>query len=85
MGRYKTLSNIIFLQEIHAEISKYILEWTTLNKLLKTTILAHVDSAMGRTLLEWKARRVMDLLGDWKAVKKGQDSDEFIILYSNRW
>jgi hypothetical protein len=83
--RYKTTSEPVFQQEIHAEITKWVLEWSELNKLLKTPSLTDVDCKMGRSLLEWKAHRVMDLLADWKAVKKGRDSDQFIILYSNRW
>ena len=83
--RYKTMSEPVFLQEIHAEITKWVLEWSELNKLLKTTAFSDVDCKMGRSLLEWKARRVMDLLADWKAAKKGRNGDQFIILYSNRW
>ena len=82
---YKTTSELVFLQEIHAEITKCMLEWSELNKLLKTAGFSDVDCKMGRSLLEWKACHVMDLLANWKAVKKGQDSDKFIILYTNRW
>ena len=82
---YKTTSEPVFLQEIHAEITKWVLEWLELKSLLKTASLAGVDLKMGRSLLEWKACRVMDFLADWKAVKKGRDSDQFMILYTNRW
>ena len=79
------MSESIFLQEIHAEITKWVQEWSELNKLLKTSNLLNVDLRMGKGLLEWKARRVMDLLVDWKAAKKGQDSNKFITLYTDRW
>jgi hypothetical protein len=85
LGRYRNTSNPVFLQEIHSEITKLVSEWLELNKLLKTTNLTDIDSTMGRSLLEWKARRVVDLIADWKAVKKGRDGDDFIILYTNRW
>lgn len=83
--RYKIMSESVFLQEIHAEITKWVQEWSELNKLLKTSNLLNVDLRMGKGLLEWKARRVMDLLADWKAAKKGRDSNKFITLYTDRW
>jgi len=83
--RYRNMSNLVFLQEIHSEITKLVLEWSKLNKLLKATNLTDFDSTMGRSLLEWKARRVMDLIADWKAVKKGCDGNNFVILYTNHW
>ena len=82
---YKTMSEPVFLQEIHAKITKCVLEWSELNKLLKTAGFGDVNCKMGRSLLKWKAHHVMDLLADWKAVKKGQDSDQFIFLFTNHW
>ncbi|KIM37572.1 hypothetical protein M413DRAFT_30770 [Hebeloma cylindrosporum] len=70
--RYKTASEQVFLQEINAEIAKWVLEWSELNKLLKTARFVDVDCKLGRSLLDWKARRVMDLLADWKAFSKYQ-------------
>ena len=79
------MSKPVFLQEIHTEIMKWVQNWSELNKLLKTASLAHVDLRMGRSLLEWKVHCVMDLLADWKAVKRGQDSNQFMTLYTNCW
>ena len=76
------------LTEIDRDINTYLTSWNELDAILRAPSsdqMAHIDLIMGKHLLQWKARRVVDLLADWKAAKKGRSKQAFKVLFSNRW
>lgn len=72
------------LKDVDREINTNLLEWKILCSILKTFRDDSIDYAVGHLHMQWKARRVMALLEDWKALKK-DGIDGFMVLYCNRW
>lgn len=82
---YEKSSDTQILQEIDRNIHTYLTSWHELKNILKTLPPSDVDHTMGKHLMQWKARRVVDLLEDWKMVKKGCVNDSFTCLFTTRW
>ncbi|KAF8170967.1 hypothetical protein BJ912DRAFT_933030 [Pholiota molesta] len=85
LQRYEKSTDTQILQEIDRDIHTYLTSWEELKHILDGTNLSHVDRKMGEHQMQWKARRVVDLLEDWKAVKKGRVDYAFTCLYTARW
>lgn len=86
LQRYDKLSDTEFMQEIDRDINTYLTSWHELRRILKTLPSnSHMDRTMGESLMQWKARRVVDLLEDWKVVKKGRADSQFICHFNTRW
>lgn len=85
--RIDALSDAQILEEIHSEIVKATAEWMSLKEILFEHKAAHSPNArnMGKSLLCGKARRVIDFVEDWDAVKMGGKEQTLRILYLNRW
>lgn len=71
-------------QEIAQDINSLFAEWKILRALLKTFPEESLDHTVGHLHMQWKSRRVLDLLEDWKALKK-DGIDGFMTVYCNRW
>ncbi|KDR84202.1 hypothetical protein GALMADRAFT_133554 [Galerina marginata CBS 339.88] len=85
LERYKKSPLETFQTEIHTNVLKVLEEWQELGTLLKGCRSSQLDTTMGNHLLQWKARRLVALVEDWKALKQGKDGDKFLSLYLARW
>lgn len=72
------------LEEIARDIDSLIAEWKILRALITGFSEATVDHTVGALHMQWKARRVVNLLEDWKAFKKS-GIDGFLEVYCERW
>jgi hypothetical protein len=84
LRRFDKMTDDEMLIEISDHIKANLAEWARLQELNKT-LSSHIDQVMGNHLGQWKARLVIDLLEDWRAVKKGRKNDAFYVLFANRW
>ena len=82
---YETASDDDILAEIDRDIQANLKAWKELNSMLQIRPASPVDHAMGHHLLQWKARRLVDLLEDWKVVKKGRSNRAFYLHFARRW
>lgn len=73
------------LAEIDRNICQYLVAWKELKSYLQLRPKSPIDYTMGHHLLQWKARRITDLLVDWKIAKKGRSTGAFIAHFANRW
>ena len=71
--------------EIDLDIQQYLAAWKELKLLLQLRPKSPIDHTMGHLLFQWKARRIVDLLADWKVVKKGRSKGAFPCHFTNRW
>ncbi|KAF8170554.1 hypothetical protein BJ912DRAFT_933217 [Pholiota molesta] len=85
LQRYNKGTDDQILAEIGRDINTYLTSWNELRNILKTMPYSDIDHTMGEHLKHWKARRVVDLLQDWKVVKKGRANGAFECHYANRW
>lgn len=79
--RYITLERHAFLEELHAEMSRFHREFNELGTLIDTS---HPDTNPVYLIsLQWKARRFLSLYDDIQAVQTQPDT--FISVYVERW
>lgn len=72
------------LKLIDKDIGTLLAEWNILRSLLKSFPRGTVDHTIGHVHMQWKSRRVLALLDDWKALKK-EGTDGIMTLYCTRW
>ncbi len=70
-------------REVHRDLIHLLDQAIKLKGILQQFKLSEVDFTMGVHLLQWKARRILALSEDWKALKKG-DSD-YLRVHAERW
>lgn len=85
LERYRNADDDDILKEIDCDVHRYLAAWNTLRLALQLRPESPIDHTMGHHLLQWKARRIVDLLNDWKVVKKGRSQSTFSLHFSNRW
>lgn len=86
LSRYREgSSDDELLTEISRDICQYLVAWKELNSQLQLRPKSPIDYTMGHHLLQWKARRITDLLVDWKMAKKGRSTGAFVTHFTNRW
>ncbi len=64
LDRYRKGSDDDILREIDSDIHQYLVAWKDLKLALQLRPVSPIDHTMGHHLLQWKARRIVDLLAD---------------------
>jgi hypothetical protein len=82
---YEISSDTQILEEIDRDINTYLTTWNELKHILRTLPPSHINHTMGEHLLQWKARRIVDLLEDWRVVKQGRVNHNFTCLFHTCW
>lgn len=85
LRHYEISSDTQILEEIDRDINTYLTTWNELKRILRTLPPSHINHTMGEHLLQWKARRIVDLLEDWRVVKQGRVNHNFTCLFNTRW
>lgn len=86
LERYRSrLNDDEILAEIDHDICQYFATWMELKVFLQLRPKSPIDHTMGHLLLQWKARRITDLLADWKVAKKGCSKGAFMTHFTDRW
>jgi len=83
LAHFNRLPREEFMAEIHGDLVDHLTQCKDLRKLLNQFEALSTDHIMGTHLLQWKARRVVDLVVDWKALK--HDQFKFVTVYGDRW
>ena len=83
LTRFNRLPLEEFMAEVHGDLVEHLTQCKNLKEHLKQFTALSTDHIMGTHLLQWKARRVIDLGVDWKALKQG--NFKFLSVYGDRW
>lgn len=85
LRQYEESSDDEILAGIDRDIQANLRAWKELSLMLQMRPDSPVDHTMGHHLLQWKARHIVDLLADWKVLKKGRVNRPFNTHFINRW
>jgi len=83
LPRFNRLPLEDFMAEVHTDLLHYLMQCRELKDTLKSLKAPGIDYTLGAHLLQWKARRVVSLVEDWKGLKQG--NYKFLTVYSDRW
>jgi len=81
--QYKQLPTAAFMEGVFRNLLETLADAKELKTVVKRFKSSKIDFVMGSHLLQWKARRIISLVKDWKALKAG--NDRFIIEYTEQW